>query len=105
MKNKYLPESLPIFGKDYQIKEVSPCLDDDNNEVSGTTDNGKCIIEVDSKQSNSEKLHTLVHELGHAMIFRTSIQQTQIHGEVEEILVNNWATLMTEIFHLQIRRK
>lgn len=100
-----LPKSVNIFGYTCSIQEVSPCLDDDGNPCEGLFDYKNSIIFINKKQSNEDKLHTFIHEIGHAMFYRVSLGQTSIDGELEEIIVNNHATLMTEIFNLRIKRK
>ena len=98
-----LPKSINIFGLDYKVKIVKELKDDDGNMVDGLFCSKDAIISID--KDNKNKMHTLIHEMGHAMFHRVSIGQTDINDQVEEIINNNWATLMTEVFDLKFKRK
>ena len=99
-----IPKKVNVFGLEIDVEEVFPCLDSDGNRVDGTYEPDANIICIDKSLSKEKKQHTLIHEMGHAMFFRCSISQTEVDPQVEEIIVNNNATLMTEIFNLRFKR-
>ena len=99
-----LPDSVDIFGKEVLIEEVSPCKDDDGNECDGMYCYKTGTIYLEKKQSKEAKIHSLIHEMGHALFDRVSLGQTKIESDIEEIIVNNIATLMTESFNIRFKR-
>lgn len=100
-----LPSSINIFGANINILESYPCLDDDGNLVEGYFCSKTLTIAINKKLSSEDKLHTLIHEIGHAMFFRTSLWQTSINSQLEEIIVNNMATAIVEVFNLRFKGK
>lgn len=52
--------------------------------------------------NDRELLHTLLHEAGHAMFFRVSIDQS-VSYEVHEFIVNNYATMLLDNFEIKIK--
>lgn len=88
-----LPTSVVIFGKVYPVTEVTnlkACCEVCDGLYAEET------IQIDSSLSEKAKKHTLWHEMGHALMERTGILQTGISDEVLEIIVENYATMITE---------
>jgi len=97
---KYHNYILPVFGQDFLL-EVKDLGDDD-----GLTSVIKKTIEIDSKIDNIEDFNqTVIHELGHAIFHRISVNQTAIHDDVKEIIVDSIATTITELFELSLKRQ
>lgn len=88
------------MGKDYQIitvKELHAAAECDSEA-------GTITIASDGSQPSNELLHTLIHELGHALFRRTGVSQG-ISTELEESIVDQYATMITEVFEMKLRRK
>ena len=67
---------------------------------------GKCIfkektIALDASLTGYDLDHTFIHELGHAIIYRSSIYQS-LPYEIEEILVDIYATVLLDNFSLKL---
>jgi Zn-dependent peptidase ImmA (M78 family) len=62
-------------------------------------------ISIDSSLEKDAFIATLLHEIGHAIIRRGGVYQSQIAPGVEEILVEQFATVIVENFNLTRKRK
>ena len=86
---------IPIFGRDCLITEVEGDLD--GNE--GLFHPHTFTIELRADQTPDNKMDTLYHELGHALINRIGIPLPE---EVEEMLVTIYAGFLTETFDVDV---
>jgi len=101
-----LPRSLNVLGSKYKIVYRKKVLDVDGREVAGLCDRIEKTITISTALSKNEQLHTLYHELGHALCYRVSLYQT--HGwssDVEEILCDCLASCLLENFSLVTKKK
>lgn len=66
-------------------------------------------IKIDKSLRGYESDHAHIHELGHALFERIGLSQTGISralsGDLEEIIVDSFATVMVENFRLYPRFK
>ena len=92
MNNK----TLMVFGKKIRVKETT--LDE---ATMGLYKHSQSEIQI--KKDSEDMMHTLIHELGHAICCRGSLQQA-ISPELEEILVDQFATVITENFNLEFKK-
>jgi Zn-dependent peptidase ImmA (M78 family) len=95
------PKFLKIFGLKVKllISNKMPL------NVAGQYEPDKCVITLNSMhETDKELLHTLLHECGHAMFYRVSINQA-ISFEVHEFIVNNYATMLLENFDIRAKMK
>lgn len=96
-----LPKFLNIFG--LKVKLVISLKMSSN--IAGLYEPDKQIISLNSiHDSDMELLHTLLHECGHAMFYRVSIQQA-VSWEVHEFIVNNYSTMLLENFDIKPKIK
>lgn len=58
-------------------------------------------LDVALKKNPEKLLHTLLHELGHALLYRLYINDG-LPSEVEEAIVEGYANLLTERFSLEL---
>lgn len=73
--------------------------------IAGTYQPYKEVISLNELHDTQEEMmHTLLHELGHAMFYRVSINQS-ISREVHEYIVNNYATMLLENFDITPKKK
>ena len=71
--------------------------------VAGQYDTMKDIISLNAlHESDEELMHTLIHECGHALFYRVSINQA-VSFEVHEYIVNNMATMLLENFDIKFK--
>lgn len=84
-----LPKKLNVFGQRFKVK-VQPLTG-----ILGLCDRSTATIYVESDQTIDAQLHTLIHELGHAVFGRISLVQGVPH-EIEEVIVDSLATAILE---------
>lgn len=60
-------------------------------------------IYISIEQQKEDATHTLLHELGHAIIDRTGIRQS-LSSELEEVIVENFATGILENFTITLKK-
>ena len=94
-----LPKFLNVFGQKVKLK-----IDDNLPlNIAAQYDINKVQISLNSiHETDDELLHSLLHECGHALFYRVSIQQA-VSFEVHEFIVNNYATMLLE--HFEIKQK
>lgn len=97
-----LPKTIDIYGLDVKIIQDHPVRDDDGALCDGTYCYQEKTIYIDSKLDKEDTIQTLIHEMGHCLLHRTS---ADLDMKVEEPLVNNFANMITEIFNLRFKRK
>ena len=61
----------------------------------------KGMIFIDADLTGNDYLQTLLHELIHAVIQRTGIEESGIPEGIEEIICDNVATAIVENFKLE----
>jgi Zn-dependent peptidase ImmA (M78 family) len=94
------PKSFDIFGM--KVKIVFSSL---MNHVAGLYDPDKKVMTInEAHETDHELLHTVLHECGHALFFRVSINQA-ISFETHEYIVNNYATMLLENFDIKPKLK
>jgi Zn-dependent peptidase ImmA (M78 family) len=91
-KPKKFPVSITILGRKYKIKQGKnlaylgqPCL--------GLCDNENKIIYLEKNQSDHVKKETLIHEVAHAFMFISGIDQKLSDSECEM-----YAQLLTALY-------
>jgi Zn-dependent peptidase ImmA (M78 family) len=65
------------------------------NGILGLCDRPTKTIYIEANQSDKEKLHTLIHEIGHALFGRVGLCQG-VNPEIEEVIVESIATTLIE---------
>lgn len=96
-----LPKHMNVFGQKVKLKidESLPL------NVAAQYDVSKNQISLSSiHETDDELLHSLLHEAGHALFYRVSIQQA-VSFEVHEFIVNNFATMLLENFEIKPKVK
>jgi len=71
--------------------------------LAGQCQISKKTIALSKNQSREELIHTLIHEMGHALTFRVGTFQA-ISDEMIEVLVESNATMITEAFKLTFKK-
>lgn len=80
-----------VFG--VRVPVIKADLSDEN--LAGKYDPKTKTIFVEARQNTESFVHSVLHELGHAMLHRTGMNQS-LPGEIEELIVENFATLLIE---------
>ncbi len=92
-----LPKFFNVFGIKVKLK-VSDKLP---MNVAAQYEPAKETITLSAiHDTDKELLHSLLHEAGHAMFYRVSIQQA-VSFEIHEFIVNNYATMLLENFEIK----
>lgn len=92
-----LPEKLTVFGMDFRVCDSH----EDSEGYSGYCCFETNTIYVNPEQPVREQMVTLLHELGHAVFKRCSINQV-VDENIEEIIVDNMAIAICENFQIKI---
>ncbi len=94
------PKHIEVFGKKIKITLVDELKDDEGLDLEGeyNPNNSEIKLAVCNHQ-------TLCHELFHCVLNRTGVRQSNLSPELEEVIVENIATFITETFNLRFKRK
>lgn len=96
---------IRIFGKVIEIYDEPINLENDYGELDGYFDPNTWKIAVDTKATN--RFQSLLHEINHAIWFRTGMFQAGIPNQIHELICETFATAYDELFDdlIKIRRK
>lgn len=99
-------KSLDVLGQVWKVKYHNPLINpDDGQDVAGYTCFQNDLICISTKVP-AHIDHTLIHEMIHATIQRSSIRQVPSWSiEIEEIVCNNIATVLLENFRIVALKK
>ena len=92
--------SLKIFGDIYKVSVLK--LEEG---IAGLCSPQTKQILIATNQSKEDAIHTLIHEVGHSVCARTGVRQANFPIDLEEILVENFATAICENFNLSLKGK
>lgn len=81
-----LPKFLDIKGRRYRLKIAALPPN-----IAGYCYPDRKLIELNSSLDSAGLLETLLHEMGHAIMFELHIDQTSIHRDLLEIVVEGFA--------------
>jgi len=102
MKN--FPKSfyLNVFGAKIPVKVVKNFMHTTGNHgLYYPISKEVCIAEDQTKE---EAIHTLIHELVHAVFARAGLNQA-VEDKIEEIVAEQVGTVITENFNLSLKRR
>ena len=95
-----LPRFLMIFGNKIKLR-----IADLDVGIAAQYEPKKKTISISPiHDTDDELLHSLLHECGHALFYRVSINQA-VSYETHEFIVNNYATMLLENFDVKLKIK
>lgn len=94
MKNFMKP--LNILGRIVKIKKFK----NTGENIAGFYDFDTKEIGIDASLKKDDAVSTLIHEVGHALFHRGGLIQCNISREVQEIIVEQYATVLLDNFKL-----
>lgn len=83
MNEPRLPRNVKILGRKYRVKECSEPIIVDGEESSGACYTVDQIIEIEKALPMDEKMGILAHEMGHAGLVITGLDQKFTEKEIE----------------------
>lgn len=85
-----------VMGEIYTIE--NQCLK--SQHLDGYCNTLEKKIVIDKSLKGTARMQTEIHELGHAIFCRTALVQTDISLNLQEIICDTFATVMTENYRL-----
>jgi Zn-dependent peptidase ImmA (M78 family) len=100
-----MPKSLTIFGRNIKVKYLSKNkMDAIIPGAAGIWESTNQVIFICNEYSKEYQKYTLKHEVGHAIMSLTGLDQV-IQAELQEIIVQSYATLIEDILKQASRYK
>jgi len=94
---------LMIKGKKWKVKYLKR-MKVDGHDTDGYCDPKRRVIAIRDKAVNSNDYYRiLMHEVLHAIWHESGLDNTNIGIDMEEVIVENFATALNEIFKVSIR--
>lgn len=94
-----------MLGVGYKIQITKDLKGDDGGRIHGWCDVHTKVISIDSLDTGDVFVSTLIHEINHAVLHESGVGQTSLHSDVEEIIVEQIAKVITQAFCLQPKGK
>lgn len=91
-------KTLNIFGNKIKIS-----IEDIGTEDAGRYYEKLNLIKIAPHLKGDDLMHTLLHEVGHAILVRTGVRQA-IEDQVHEVIVENMATALLENFDIKLKK-
>jgi len=90
---------LDIYGQEYSVEYVDRVFDPaDNSECCGLCDMESSKILINNKMNKELTACTILHELFHAYSRRMGMENSGMSSELEELIADQFAKVLTENF-------
>lgn len=90
-----------ILGEKWTIKTQKEVKGDNNDIVMGTCDKAIRTIYIDSDLDIESHNITFFHELCHAVLSESCLNETSLHEDIEEIIVEQIAKFLVKNFNIK----
>lgn len=91
-------KSWMVFGSRIKIVYVDGLRDERGRDLAGVYLHYEKKIKLNSAIPAEEQARTLFHELGHALMYRVGLSQSDLTSEQHELIVENFSNWMFETF-------
>lgn len=93
-----IPKTVMVLGVKYNVKVMTAVIFN-GEEMSGICDRFDKVISLSKRQNKTKKLmlQTFFHELGHAIFYESSLIQTSISHDLEEMIVDIFSKVVADI--------
>lgn len=97
-------KSIVIHGQKIGIKVTKKAIvDQDQRPLAGYYDDEKKQIVISGTLLPVDQFKTLVHEIGHALLYRLGIVQTSMSHDLHELIVEGYSNLIYD--HFEFKKK
>jgi hypothetical protein len=94
--------NITVFGMKTKVV-LTPTVEHGGERVAGLFNPMTSTISVATEgMSDTQIIHTFFHELFHSVFYRVGIYNAQVSRDIEEIIVDNMATVVTEMLYNNI---
>lgn len=90
---------LDIMGQIFEVQHIDNLKEEED--AWGLIEEENFIIKIDSSLEGVSYFSTLIHEVGHAICVRGGGRQA-LDSQAEEILVDQFGTVLTENFKIEL---
>ena len=92
-----------ILGETWQVKYKTPVINPYTGDMAaGLCDPSTRTIWIEKSLESKMSIITLFHELFHAYTRRSGIYNAQLSHDLEEIVADQFATVIAENFHFEL---
>ena len=100
--NAMKKETIEVFGMKVKV-EFLPVVIWEGKEVAGLfIPYEKRILVSCENRTKKEIAHSYLHELFHCVIYRLGIHNAHLSHDLEEIIVDNFSGVLSELFDFEI---
>lgn len=93
---------ITVYGLKIKVT-FCPYVHWEGQQLAGLFIPGKKVIFVATEgRTKAEITQTFLHELFHAAVYRLGLNNAQFSHDIEEIIVDNFANVLTEVFDFDI---
>lgn len=94
-----IKKSYNVFGQPIKMNlKKGPLTDEYGRQLAGFFDPQKNTILVDNSLPEDQLIKTIIHELGHALLFRLGLPQTSLPHDLHELIVEGYSNFIYEEF-------
>jgi len=97
-----IPKFIKIKGRDYHLIVVDGLIE--NEDAEGTCCDRKKRIRIDALLKNDDFKRTLLHEIGHSIMYETGLAQG-LSEEIQEVITENFSNVIIDLFHIRFKEK
>lgn len=102
MDKKIRKTSITVYGMKIKVF-FTPYVAWEGQQLAGLfIPSKKSIFVATEGRTKAEITHTFLHELFHAAVYRLGLNNAQFSHDIEEIIVDNFASVLVEVFDFDV---